>query len=103
MIEKIKTDTDRLLLVLKMKIKFPIYFSKTELLKPLNFKCTRDSLQRKALASECSLQRVQEGTPLYPTCCYARYCFKFRRALPHSSGGREVDQMLVVGNGDAFV
>ena len=36
-------------------------------------------------------------------CCQARYCFKFERALFHNSGGREVDQLLVVGNGDAVV
>ena len=31
MVEKVKTDVDRLLLVLTMKKKFPIYFAKTEL------------------------------------------------------------------------
>ena len=36
------------------------------------FYYTRDSLQREARASECSLQRAREGTPPYPTCCYAR-------------------------------
>ena len=64
---------------------------------------TRDSLQRKSRTSECSLQRAREGTPPYPTCCYARYCFKFEHALPHSSGGRGVDELLVVGNDDAIV
>ena len=41
----------------------------------------------------------------YPTYCYARYCFKFERALSHSSGGSGVDQLLFagVGNGDALV
>ena len=58
----------------------------------------RDSLQREARASECSLQRAREGTPPYPTCCYARYCFKFKRALLRGSAGREVDDLLVVGN-----
>ena len=53
---------------------------------------TRDSLQKEARASECSLQRAREGTPPHPTCFYARYCFKFERALSHSSGGRGVDQ-----------
>ena len=32
MVEKIKADVDRLLLVLKMKTKLPIYFVKTEVL-----------------------------------------------------------------------
>ena len=31
------------------------------------------------------------------------YCFKFERALSYSSGGRGVDQLLVVGNGNALV
>ena len=47
-------------------------------------KYTQDSLQRESRASQCSLQRVQEGTPPYPTCFYARYCFKYERALPHA-------------------
>ena len=64
---------------------------------------TLDSLQREIRDFEYSLQRVRKGTPPYPTCCYARYCFKFERALPHSSGGRGVDELLVVGNDDAFV
>ena len=38
-------------------------------------------------ASECSMQRAPEGTPPYPTCYYARYCFKFERALSHLVGG----------------
>ena len=37
---------------------------------------TRDSLQREARASECSLQRAREGTPPYPTCCYARHMMR---------------------------
>ena len=64
---------------------------------------TLDSLQREARASECFLQRAREGTPPYPTCCYARYCFKFERALPYSSGGRGVDELLVVENDDVLV
>ena len=43
------------------------------------------------------------GTPPYPTCCYARYCFKFERALPHSSDGRGVDKLHVVGIDYALV
>ena len=35
---------------------------------------TRDFLQREARASETSLQRVQEGSPPYPTCSYALLC-----------------------------
>ena len=35
--------------------------------------------------------------------CIINYCFKFKRALSHSSGGRGVDQLLVVGNGDERV
>ena len=34
---------------------------------------TRNSFQQQARASDCSLQRAREGTPLYPTYCYARY------------------------------
>ena len=30
MVEKIKTDVDKLLMILAMKIKFPIYFAKIE-------------------------------------------------------------------------
>ena len=37
---------------------------------------TRDSLQREARASECSLQRAREGTPPYPTCSYARHMMR---------------------------
>ena len=33
-------------------------------------------LQREARASECSLQRAREGTPPYPTCCYARHMMR---------------------------
>ena len=40
---------------------------------------TRDSLQREARASECSLQRAREGTPPYPTCCYARHMMRSQR------------------------
>ena len=57
---------------------------------------SQDSLQRDARASECSLQRAREGAPRYPTCCYARYSFKFEPALFHSSEGREVAQLLVL-------
>ena len=39
MIEKIKADVDRLLLVLKMKKKLPIYFTKTELFLNFEIKC----------------------------------------------------------------
>ena len=45
----------------------------------------------------------RERTPPSPTCCYARYCFKFECALSHIGGGRGLDQLLVVGNGDALV
>ena len=31
------------------------------------------------------------------------YCFKFERALSHSSEGRGVDQLLVAENGDALL
>ena len=37
---------------------------------------TRDSLQREARASKCSLQRAREGTSPYPTCCYARHMMR---------------------------
>ena len=69
----------------------------------MQWKYTRDFLQREARGSEGSLQGVREGTPPYPTCCYTRYSFKFERALSHSSGGRGVDELLVVGNDDALV
>ena len=42
----------------------------------LNLSYTRNSLQREARASECSLQRAREGTPPYPTCCYARHMMR---------------------------
>ena len=64
---------------------------------------TRGSLQRESRASECSLHQAREGTPSYPTCCYARYCFNFERALSHSNGGRGVNELLFVGNYDALV
>ena len=73
------------------------------LITPIVLDYTQDSFQREARASECSLQRAREGTSPYPTCCYARYCFKFECALPHGSGGRGVDELLVVGDDDALV
>ena len=33
---------------------------------------TRDSFQREARASECSLQRAREGPAPYPICCCTR-------------------------------
>ena len=55
-------------LVLVKKIeKFFIAFSESTY--------TRDSIQREARASECSLQRAREGTPPYPT-CYARHMMR---------------------------
>ena len=41
--------------------------------------------------------------PIHTLFVVVCYCFKFERALSHSSGGRGVDQLLVVGDDDALV